>query len=336
MPATLSPEEVKALMSAVQDGRVPSEGARGARGPVASYDLTSQDRIIRGQMPTLDAINDQVASAFSTGLTGRTRTNLKVVSAAATLLKFADLTPLLAPPASVCVLGLGPGYGFGLIVLELGLGEALLAAALGDRRSRAAEAVPEGRRDFTAIEQTVLRRLLGIFTDAVGEAWRAIIPFAPEVLRFEVDPRMAAIAPPSDVGIVSAFEIAGALEGRLQLVIPFATVEPAKQRLASPRRLSPRADERMRVLIARELESVRVGVRGLLGRTRINLSRLLELEPGDLLLLDTAEGDPLPMVVQGREKLRGTPSVSGGAMAMTVVQPLATLQAPLAGAALTR
>ncbi len=62
MPATLSPEEVKALMSAIQDGKLPSEGGlRGARGPVASYDLTSQDRIIRGQMPTLDAINEQIA-----------------------------------------------------------------------------------------------------------------------------------------------------------------------------------------------------------------------------------------------------------------------------------
>ncbi len=40
------------------------------------------------------------------------------------------------------------------------------------------------------------------------------------------------------------------------------------------------------------------------------------------LLLDTDEGRPLPVVVQGREKLRGTPSVSGGSLALVLDQPL--------------
>jgi flagellar motor switch protein FliM len=323
MPATLSPEEVKALMSAIQDGKVTAEGGgRGSSGPVANYDLTSQDRIIRGQMPTLDAINEQIAQQLAIGLTGRTRLALRITSAAATLLKFADLSPLLAPPASVCVLGLGPGYGFGLTVLEPGLAEALLGAALGDRRARQPDAVGEARREFTAVEQLVLKRLLVVLTDAAAAAWEPVMPFQPEALRFELDPRMASIAPPSDVGIVSGFEITGGIEGRLQLVIPYAAVEPAKQRLASPRRLSQRADERVASIMAREIEQVRVDLRGMLGYTRINLSRLLELEPGDVLLLDRDEASPLPVSVQGREKMLGSPSISGGAMAVRVERGL--------------
>ena len=71
MAATLTPEEIKALMSAIQDGRVNTEStAKAARSEVVPYDLTSQDRIIRGQMPTLDAINEQVASMLGIGLAG--------------------------------------------------------------------------------------------------------------------------------------------------------------------------------------------------------------------------------------------------------------------------
>ncbi len=327
MPATLSPEEVKALMSAIQDGKVPAEGPRGLRGPVANYDLTSQDRIIRGQMPTLDAINEQIAQQLAIGLTGRTRLAIRVSSAAATLLKFADLTPLLAPPASVCVLGLGSGFGFGLAVLEPGVGEQLLAAALGDRRSRQPEAMSEARRELTAVEQGVLKRLLGVFTDAIAAAWEPIMPFRPEPLRFELDPRMASIAPPSDVGIVSGFELSGGMEGRLQLVIPYSSVEPAKQRLCAPRPLSQRGDDRAATMMAREIEQVRVNLRGLLGRTRITLSRLLDLEPGEVLLLDRDEASPLPIAVQGREKMLGSPSISGGAMAMKIDRPLGALPA---------
>ena len=282
MPATLSPEEVKALMSAIQDGKIATDGGgRGKGAPVAAYDLTSQDRIIRGQMPTLDAINDQVAQQLAIGLTGRTRLSIKVTPAAATLLKFADLTPLLTPPAAVCVLSLGPGYGCGLAVLEPGLGELLLGAALGDRRSRqGADAPQEARRELTSVEQGVLKRVLSVLTEALAAAWGPIIPFRPEPLRFEIDPRMATIAPPSDVGIVSGFELTGAMEGRLQVIIPYAAVEPVKAQLSAPRQHSQRADERASQAMVRELSQVQVDVAGILGHTRITFARLLELDAG--------------------------------------------------------
>lgn len=328
MPATLTSDELQALMSAVQQGRVATEGPAGARGRVAPYDLVSQDRIIRGQMPTLDAISEQVASMLGIGLAGRTRLALRVTSAPATLLKFADLVPLLAPPASVCVLGLGASYGFALVVLEPGLAEALLAAALGDRRPRAPDAAAEGRRELTAVEQLVLRRLIRILAEAMTSAWAPVIPFQPQVLRFEVDPRMAAIAPPSDVGIVTVFEIKGGLEGRLQLVIPYSVVEPAKQRLSSPHRLSPRADERFAEALAREMALVKVEIMGILGRASLPFARLLELEAGDVLMLNSDEAGHLPIFVQGREKLRGTPSVSGGSLALVVERALAAAPPP--------
>ena len=236
----------------------------------------------------------------------------------------------------MCVLGLGPGYGFGLAVLEPGLGEQLLGAALGDRRSRQPEAIGDGRRELTVVEQGVLKRLLGVFTDAIAAAWEPVMPFRPEPLRFELDPRMASIAPPSDVGIVSAFELTGGMEGRLQLVIPYAAVEPAKQRLSAPRRLSQRADDRVAMTMAREIEQVRVDVRGILGNTRINLSRLLELKEGEILLLDRDEASSLPVVVQGREKLLGSPTVFGGALAMKVDRALAALPMPRAHAPAAR
>ena len=89
MPPTLDPEELSALMGAVREGTV-APAARVPRSPVVPWDLTSRDRIIRGQMPTLDAINERVASMFASGLAGRTRVNLRITSSPATLLKFAD------------------------------------------------------------------------------------------------------------------------------------------------------------------------------------------------------------------------------------------------------
>jgi flagellar motor switch protein FliM len=328
MAVTLSSDEIKALMGAIQEGRVTSDAPRSADTTTA-YDLTSQDRIIRGQMPALDAINETIATQLGIGLTGRTRVAIRVSTGSATLLKFADLAPLLAPPSTVCILGLGAAHGFALAVLEPGLGETLLAAALGDRRSPEPNAHADNPREFTSVEQQVLKRLLGVVTDALRVGWDGILPLRPEVLRFELDPRMANIAPPTDVAIVSAFEISGGMEGRLQLVIPYAAVEPAKDRLGATRRLLQRADDRTPSAIARELEQVEVEIRGLLGRTRISFSRLLELAEGDVLLLDHDESKPVPVLVEGREKLRAAPSVSGGAMALVIEQPVSAGKPPL-------
>ena len=281
------------------------------------YDLASQDRIIRGQMPTLDAINERIASLLGIGLTGRTRCTLKVAAAPAALLKFLDFNVLLAPPATVCVLSLGsPGQA--LAVLEPGLAEALLAAALGDRRARAEPPPVDGRRELTGVERLVLQRLLGILTDAMGAAWAPVLPLQPEVQRFEADPRLAVIAPPAEVAVVCSFEITGAIAGRLQLAIPYAVVEPAKKALSSPPRLSPAGDARFAAALAAELHRVEVELCALLGRTEVPLQRLLSLEVGDVLVLTTGEDEPLPVTVQGRTKLRGRPAVSGGSLAVRV------------------
>ena len=319
MSAALNPEELNALMSAIQESRVPTApAAAGARTPVVPYDLTSQDRIIRGQMPTLDAINERVASLLASGLSGRTRLSIRVNTTPATLLKFADFSVLLAPPATLCILALGPGHGLAIAVLEPGLSEALLAAALGDRKLRKDDVPAEARRELTTVERLVLRRLLSILTEAMATAWAEVLPFKPEVVRFESDPRLATIAPPNDVAVLSSFELSGALTGRLQLAMPYAAVETAKKLLSSPPRMSYGGDARFSAQFADEREQVPVEVCAVLGQARLSLERLLALDVGEVVHLDTDERTRLPIFVQGRSKLAGSPRVSGGSLSVVV------------------
>jgi flagellar motor switch protein FliM len=316
--STLNEEEVSALMSAIQEGRVAAQPQDEGKPQAVPYDLASQDRIIRGQMPTLDAINERIASLLGIGLTGRTRCSMKVTPAPASLLKFLDFNVLLAPPATVCVISLGGSSGLAVAVLEPGLAEALLAAALGDRRARAEAPPADGRRDLTSVERLVLRRLLSILTDAMATAWAPVLPFRPEILRFEADPRLAAVAPPNEVAVVSTFELTGAINGRLQVAIPYASVEPAKKALTAPPRMAGGGDARFAAALSAELTQVEADVCAVLGRTHVPFSRLLELAVGDVLMLSTNEGEPIPVLVQGRPKLTGLPRVVSGNLAVEI------------------
>lgn len=326
MTSPLDQSEVDALMAAIQDGRVSSDPGDEEAAPAITYDLTSQDRIIRGQMPTLDSINEKVASIFGTNLAGRTRLDLRVAPAASTLMQFGDVSGLFGPGNSVWIMSMGPGHGQAVLMVELPLARTVLAGALGDRSARSDPTSDDGRGDLTNVERRVLKSLLGIFCDALGQGWAEVLRVRPEILRNESDPRMAMICRASDLTILCAYEITGVATGRIQLAIPYATVEPVKKSLTSPPRQSKQMDSRFANAWARDLHNVKVDMRVEIGRARMTFSKLLELKVGDLLMLDGSESSPLAIYVQGRRKMTGLPRVVGGSMGVVVEQGLRPVQ----------
>jgi len=331
----LNSDEINALMTAIQDGRVEPEAVPNSRGAATTYDLTSQDRVIHRQMPTLDAINEQIATIFGMGIAGRTRLAVRVTSGPASMLRFADFNSLLAPPATVTVMSLGKGGSHALLVLEPGLADAMIAAALGDRRGRSDEppapvpAQGDPRRDFTMVERNVLRRLMGVFTDAMTTAWAPVLPFKPEVLRFEADPRLAVIAPNTETAVLCSFEVEGAIHGVIQLALPYTAIEQVRKALMSPPMLHTVSDKGFASALRQEINQVEVDVVAILGKSSMTVDELLDLEVGHVLMLGTSEGTPLPVFVQGRPKFTGQPKVVGGAIALELdAGPVAELRRP--------
>ena len=331
MASPLDPQELEALMQAIQEGRVGTESDAGSEqgdGSVVPYDLTSQDRIIRGQMPTLDSINERIASSFGKTLGGRLRLELRVSSSPAVLMKFAEVTGTVAAQTITGVVSLGAGHGLALTVLEGSLTRGLLGAALGDRSVANAAPNADARAELTSVEKLVLKHILSIMSDSMATAWEDVLAFKPEVLRFESDPRMAIIATPSDVAILCSFEVTGSLEGKLVLAIPYSAVEPAKKLLTSPPRLGGQRDAKFSQALGREIEAVEVELRVEIGRRSLNLADLVELKAGDVITLNTNEGSPLPVFVQGRQKMTASPRVVGGGMAVEILKGIAQPSQP--------
>jgi flagellar motor switch protein FliM len=325
MASPLDAQELEALMQAIQEGRVgPEPSASGESGDssVIQYDLTSQDRIIRGQMPTLDSINERIASTFAKAMGGRLRLELRVVSSPAVLMKFAEVIGSVADQTVTGVLSLGAGHGLALAIVEGTLTRAFLGAALGDRSVATAAQNAEQRVELTNVEKLVLKHLLGILCDGMAVAWEGVLAFKPEVLRFETDPRLAIIATPSDVAILCSFEVTGALDGKLMLAIPYSAVETAKKLLTSPPRLGGQRDAKFSQALAREIEAVEVELKVEIGHRSLQLGELLELKMGDIITLNTSEGSPLPVFVQGRQKMTASPRVVGGGMAIEILKAI--------------
>ena len=240
MTSPLDQSEVDALMAAIQDGRVAARPAEDPDAPVVPYDLTSQDRIIRGQMPTLDSINEQVAVDLRLRTWRGARAWMcGVAPAASTLMKFVRRERRCSPAHH----GLGgvAWAGHGLACADgrrCRSARALLSGGAGRPQSAGRRAPSD--RDAGRAHQRRARRAEApaghLHLAMAVRLERRCLRFRPEVLRFDSDPRMAMVAPPTDLAILCSYEVSGAATGRVQIAIPYATVEPVKKLLTSPPR----------------------------------------------------------------------------------------------------
>src|SRR5690606_5838377 len=113
----LSQDEIDALLHGVDSGAVDTEP------PVSpdearSYDLASQDRIIRGRMPTLERVNERFIRLWRIGLFNLIRRSADLSVRGIELVKFSEYMHSLYVPTNLNLIRFKPLRGTGLIVFE--------------------------------------------------------------------------------------------------------------------------------------------------------------------------------------------------------------------------
>ena len=100
MQDLLSQDEIDALLHGVDDGDVDTEDDSDAEG-IRNYDLASQDRIVRGRMPTLEMINERFARYTRISLFNLLRRNADVSTGGVQIMKFGEYVHTLFVPTSL-------------------------------------------------------------------------------------------------------------------------------------------------------------------------------------------------------------------------------------------
>ena len=189
----LSQDEIDALLHGVDDGLVQAETAA-EPGSVKSYDLTSQDRIVRGRMPTLEMINERFARYTRISMFNLLRRSADVAVGGVQVMKFGEYVHSLYVPTSLNLVKIKPLRGTALFILDAKLVFKLVDNFFGgDGR----HAKIEGR-EFTPTELRVVRMVLEQAFIDLKEAWQAIMEVNFEYINSEVNPAMANIVGPSE------------------------------------------------------------------------------------------------------------------------------------------
>lgn len=306
MSKILDQDEVDALLRGLSGGEIEAESdILEDDSGVVVFDLSNQDRIIRGRMPVLEIINDRFARLASNALANAMRKRADVNPISIDMSKFGDFMRSLPVPTSINIFKLDPLRGNAILVVDSRLVFAMVESFFGGAGS---QPKIEGR-DFTPIEQAIIGKVVRIALENMEESWAPVHEVHIELVRSEVNPQFAAIVPPSDVVVVVTFEVE--LEnaiGSLIVCLPYATIEPIRSKLyASFQTERLEVDHAWISRFKERLMETPVEMVVRFGTTQITGRQLLSLTPGDILMLSNDEDDLLEAEIQGVRKFQGIP-----------------------------
>ena len=290
----------------------PSAGMR-------DYDLSSQERIVRGRMPTMEVINERFARNIRIGLFNLIRKSPEIAIGGIKVQKYSAFLREIVVPTNFNIVSVRPLRGSGLIVCDPTLVFAVIDALFGGAGKYHTRI--EGR-DFSPTEVRIITRIIDVITAEYKKAWQGIYPLELEYQRSEMQPQFANIATPSEVVVATSFTLEiGDTSGTIHFCIPYATLEPIRDILYSTMQgdaVEP--DRRWVNLMTEQIQSAEVELVAELAHAPATVEQLLSLKAGDFIELDMRQS--LQAKVAGVPVLDCHYGISNGKYALKVNQLL--------------
>ena len=294
----LSQDEVDALLQGITGESQKLEQEEMPTGGVRNYDIASQERIVRGRMPTMEIIGERFARNIRIGLFNFIRKSPEVSINGIKVQKYSAFLREIVVPTNFNIVSVRPLRGSGLIVCDPSIVFAVIDALFGGVGKFHTRI--EGR-DFSATEQRVIERLVDCIIAEYRRAWHGIYPLELDYQRSEMQPQFANIATPSEIVVSSSFTLEiGETSGTIHFCIPYSTLEPIRDVLySSIQGDSSEPDRRWVNLLKEQIKSAEVDLVAELGTAQATVEQLLSFKPGDFVELDL-----LPMI---QAKVDGVP-----------------------------
>ena len=304
----LSQEEVDALLKGVNGDQDESNAPEDSTG-IRPYNLATQERIVRGRMPTLEIINERFARLLRIGLFNFLHRSAEVSIGPVRVSKYSEFIRNLVVPTNLNLIHMKPLRGTALMVFDPNLVFLMVDNLFGgDGRFHTRV---EGR-DFTQTEQRIIQRILGIVFENYAKSWEPVYPVEFEYIRSEMNTQFANIATPNEVVVSTTFTVElGPVSGEMHFCTPYSMIEPIRDILTSSLQGETlEMDKRWIRLMTQQIQTAEVELVADLGTARSTLGDILNMKVGDIIPLSMpevveAKVDGVPVMECSYGKLNG-------------------------------
>ncbi|MBC8793651.1 MAG: flagellar motor switch protein FliM [Alphaproteobacteria bacterium] len=291
----LNQDEIDSLLG-FDAGGAGGDGTSGMQAIINSA-LVSYERL-----PMLEIVFDRLVRMLTTSLRNFTSDNVEVSLDVITSTRFGDYVNSIPLPAMLAVFKAEQWDNFGLLTVDSALIYSIVDVLLGGRRGTAAMRI-EGR-PYTTIERNLVERLVAVVLGDLSASFDPISKVNFRFERLETNPRFATIARPANAAIIAKLRID--MEdrgGRLELLLPYATLEPVREMLLQQFMGEKFGrDSIWEGHLATELWSTEVDINAVLDEQVMTLQDVLDFKVGTRLMLNATPESEIE-VLCGPERL---------------------------------
>ena len=278
----LSQDEVDALLKGVTGESDEPESTDDGEGGVRVYNLGTQERIVRGRMPTLELINERFARYLRIGLFNYMHRTTEISVGPIRVQKYSEFIRNLVVPTNLNLVAAKPLRGTSLFVFDPNLVFLVVDNMFGgDGRFHTRV---EGR-DFTPTEQRIIRGLLNVVFTEYSRSWKPVYDVTFEYIRSEMNSQFANIATPSEIVFSTTFSLEfGGTAADMHICFPYSMVEPIRDLLYSSMQSDQlSSDQRWIVMLRKQLKDAEVEIAAQLASTTVTLGQILKMKTGDII-----------------------------------------------------
>ena len=310
----LSQEEIDALLSAMDKGEVDLEEDVKQEAEVLAYNLTSQNIMLRDQFHALEEVYDRLARLLGTSFSALLQRSIEVEFVSTEMVKYIECISAFSNPTSFTIFTMDPLIGSAMLAIEPRLVYSLIDCMFGG------DGKPTERmREFTLIEQRMMRRFANEVLASLQKAWKIVDSITATLKKTEIKPDFVHLASPNDLMVVIIFGVKGQeFSGNLHICIPYLMLEPIKDKLSSKYLREKDMEHNWSEQLEMLLQDTPVTLTAELGITTRSVRDLLDLQVDDIVQLNTGPEDLVTLAVDHIPKFYGFPGIIKGNRAVEI------------------
>jgi flagellar motor switch protein FliM len=306
MAEVLSQDEIDDLLglgedsgSNVADGLLSNEDGD-EENRMILYDFKRPNRVSKEQLRAIRGIHEKLSRGVSSKISAVMRTIVEVQLHSVEQMSYGEFLISLPSPTSFNIFSMKPLDGS--FILEL---NPVVAFSIIDRLLGGNGDSYSAVREFTDIEFALFDIIFKIFMKEIKEAWKPIIETFPHIEEKESSSNVVQIVAQNEFVIMCVMEIVvGDVSGIVNLCYPVIYLEQIFQKLLKKElnlgdfHAQKSRNKELRTLVG----GTDVVLEAMLGHTRIELSKLLKLKKGDIIIFDKPADDEVIVRVDGKNK----------------------------------
>jgi flagellar motor switch protein FliM len=296
MKRVLSQQEIDAVFQAGEAGETTREAA--------GFDFGRLDRIPKSQLRALHIVHENFVRSLASSLSAYLRSYVALNLVSLEQISYSEFLEGLASPTSIAYIGLQPYDGTAVLEMNVNLMFAFLELLLGSKGLSAALTV---QRKITDIEKTLVHTLMRVILRDLAEAWKGVAAVSFTVQSLASEPQAMHVLAHAEAVVVIAIEVRlASVSGLMNLAIPSIFIKRLRHnfdRLQEVRRAE--STERDQTYLAELLQDANLSFEARIDGGSVSTRTLLDLEAGDVLLLNYPLDRPVKGYVNDRGKWLG-------------------------------